>query len=31
MLGKSRGSAQVMGVDVFKNTGKLRKMMGVCP
>jgi len=31
MLSKSKGKAEVLGVDVFKNPGKLRKMMGVCP
>ena len=31
MLSKSKGTANVMGVDVFWNPGKLRKMMGVCP
>jgi len=31
MLGKTSGKAEVMGIDVFKNISKLRKIMGVCP
>ncbi|MBK8156520.1 MAG: ATP-binding cassette domain-containing protein [Streptococcus sp.] len=31
MLSKSSGHAEVMGVDVFNNTSKLRKIMGMCP
>ena len=31
MLGKSSGNAEVLGIDVFNNPSKLRRIMGMCP